>query len=177
MSNDVRWFESRGGFSEFFFPPGKLTPETIADRFKKLTQPFGERNLGAVAEETFVWAIEGAEKVAGEKAPVDAAAAKRIEKACLRIGGVKSAHVDAAAGTLEVTVALADLVRGIPPIALPGAPDELSAPAPDGAPPPRMRFDTNALLDVLEKEHLTAAHVTMKEGKKEGGDAGPKKGG
>jgi hypothetical protein len=170
MHGDMRWVEARGGFTEFFFTPGKITPAELADRFEKLTKDFGVADLGTVVEETFTWTVKGPE----DKLPLDAALVKRVEKACSKIAGVKSVRLDGASGTLEVGVALADLVRGIPPIPLPGAPDEMSAPpAPDASPPPRMRFDTNALLDVLEKEHLTAAPGA----KKEGGDAGPKKGG
>ncbi len=170
MSNDLRWVEARGGFTEFFFSPGKISPTELADRFHKLAQPFGISDVGTVVEETFTWSVMGP----NDTLPLDPAAVKRAEKACTKLSGVMSARIDAAAGTIEVTVALADLVRGIPPIALPAAPDEMSVTPPaDSAPPPRMRFDTNALLDVLAKESLSAAPGA----KKEGGDAGPKKGG
>jgi hypothetical protein len=131
-----------------------------------LAKPFGVSNVGTVVHETFTWALE-----VPENAALETSAAKRIEKACLRITGVRSARVDAGARTLEVTVALEDLVRGAPPIALPGGPPEGEEPGPGGTmPPPRMRFDTNTLLDVIEKEHLTAAVWIAKEG----GAAGPK---
>jgi len=175
MSGDLRWVEARGGFVEFFFAPGKLTPETLADRFRKLAQPFGVSDVGSVVEESFTWGLRfaagGAREDADEDAPLDAGLARRVEKACARIDGVKSARVDAAARTLAVTVALADQMRGAPPVTLPSAPGEADADAASGAAqPPRMRFDTNPILDLLEKERLNAVAPTPEEG----GSAGPK---
>ncbi len=190
MSNDLRWFEAGEGFTEFFFVSGKLKADVIADRFHKLAQPFGVKDVGHVVVETFTWPIEvtvgkdadkdGGGKGTGEKAPdstgktvvaFDDAAVKKVEKALTKLSGVKSAHVDAAAHTLTVAVALDDLVRGGPVLAMPGGNASDKPADPNVAPAPRMRFDTNAILDALEKEHFSAI------AKKEGEDAGPKKGG
>jgi hypothetical protein len=186
MSNDLRWVEAGGGFTEFFFAPGKLKAEVIADRFHKLAQPFGVKDVGHVVVETFTWPIEvmagkDAAKDPGEKGadgadkpvvvPFDDAAVKKVEKSLAHVGGVKSAHVDAAAHTLTVSVALDDLVRSGPTRAMPGGGTDKPA-DPGAGPPPRMRFDTNSLLDALEKEHFTVTAA-----KKEGEDGGPKKGG
>jgi hypothetical protein len=102
--------------------------------------------------------------------PLDDAAVKKVEKALAHVGGVKSARVDAAAHTLVVSVALEDLVRSGPTLAMPGGADKQADPG--AGPPPRMRFDTNSVLDALEKEHFTVTAA-----KKEGEDGGPKKGG
>jgi len=72
---------------------------------------------------------------------------------------------------------LAELVRGGPVLPLRAAPPADSGAAgsstdASNATPPRMRFDTNAIFDALEKEHLTATIP-----KKEGEDVGPKKDG
>lgn len=163
MSNDLRWVEARGGFVEFFFTPGKLSADVIADRFHKLVQPFGVKDVGRVVEESFTWTLEE---------PVDPAAAKRVEKVLAKIPGVKDAKVDPAAKSLHMTVALEDLVRGGPPISLPGL--DVALPGAnvvkDGDDPPRMRFDTNQIFDALDKEKLVV-HVPKKEGEdaKKGG--------
>lgn len=168
MSNDLRWVEASGGFVEFFFTPGKLNAETLADRFHKLAQPFGVRDVGSVVEESFTWPLTE---------PVDAAAAKRVEKALSKLAGVKDAKIDTTAKTLHVTLALQDLLRGAPPIAMPGGEflEEGAGAKPDGEAPPRMRFDTNLVFDALDKEHL-AVHVEASGAPKKEGEDG-KKGG
>jgi len=157
MSNDLRWCEARGGFLEFFFAPGKLTSEVIADRLTKLTQPFGIQDVGKVVEESVTWNLTGT---------FDAAAAKRAEKALAKLHGVREARVDAGAKTLVVRVALEDLTRGAPPIPMPGA--EFDALAGGGAAnggeeAPRMRFDTNAIWDTLLKESIGVAAAAPTE--------------
>lgn len=162
LSNDLRWVEARGGFSEFFFTPGKLDAAFIQDRFHKLAQPFGIKDVGAVVVETITWPLAE---------PVDPAAAKRAEKELLKIAGVKSAKVDAAGKSLEVKVALDGLVRGAPPITLPGGMGVLvtsGSAEPETDPAPRMRFDTNTLFGVLDKEKL-AVLPPAKESEVQGG--------
>jgi hypothetical protein len=162
MSNDLRWVEARGGFSEFFFLPGKLDADSIKDRFHKLAQPFGVKDVGSLVVETITWPLSG---------PIDAAAAKRAEKELARISGVQSAKIDVAGLALEVKVVLEGQIRGAPPIALPGGGDALAA---DGAAAgekalaPRMRFDTNSFFAVLEKERLSVV-ATKKESADQGG--------
>ncbi|MBL8857694.1 MAG: hypothetical protein JNL28_04195 [Planctomycetes bacterium] len=157
LSNDLRWVEARGGFVEFFFAPGKLSADVIQDRFHKLAQPFGVKDVGDVVVESFVWTLT---------APIEAAAARRAEKELAKISGVKEARIDIEKHTLSVKVALENLVRSAPPIAMPGGGDALAdagAALADTSPVPRMRFDTNQIFTVLDKEKLTLA-ATAKEG-------------
>jgi hypothetical protein len=143
ISNDLRWVEARGGFGEFFFVPGKMDAAFIQDRFHKLAQPFGVGDVGTVVTETITWPLA---------APIDPAAAKRIEKDIAKIAGVKAVKLDVEKHVLEVKVALDGLARGGPPIALPGGNDLAGGAAePAANPPPRMRFDTNSLFTVLDK--------------------------
>jgi copper chaperone CopZ len=183
IGNDLRWVEAGNGFVEFFIAPGKITSDQIAESFHHLVQPFGVKDFGHVMRESFTWPIQAvSEKGAPEKGATDKsvsksafdeAAVKRVEKAIAHVAGVKSAHVDASAHTITVGVVLDDLLRSGPVFAPTPAANSTDKPADDAkaAPPPRLRFDTNAVLDALEKEHFT---VTSK---KEGEDAGPKKGG
>jgi hypothetical protein len=159
-SNDLRWVEAQGGFVEFFFTPGKLTAETLADRFHKLAQPFGVKDVGKVVQESFTWPLAE---------PLDEAAAKRAEKALAKIDGVRDAKIDVTAKTLHVTVALENLKVSGPATALPGIGLPKDA-ADANASAPRLRFAANAVIDALEHEHLAL-------GAEASNDKGPKKGG
>jgi len=155
MSNDLRWCEARAGFLEFFFAPGKLTSDVIQDRLTKLTQPFGIKDVGKVVEETVTWPLAGT---------IDAAAAKRAEKAIAKLHGVRNVTIDTTAKTMTAHVALEDLTRGAPPTAMPGAELEaLAGGATDEA--PRMRFDTNPIWDALAKEQIGVAPPPVPEPK------------
>lgn len=168
MSNDLRWFEARGGFLEFFLVPGKLDAATLADRLLKLAQPFGVKDVGTRATDTFRWSLAPLAKNGVTPAAIDAAAARRAEKAILKLRGVLTARVDPAARTLAVEVALEGLSRGLLPSVLPiGGVDPTGfveaggkTTSADGegndAEPPRMRFDTNPIFDALVAESITA---------------------
>jgi hypothetical protein len=152
MSNDLRWVEAGGGVSEFFFTPGKMTADLIKDRFTKLAKPFGVKDVGAVLTDSIHWPL---------LEPVDAAAAKRAEKELGKLDGVKSIKIDAAAKTLDAVVTLESLTRGALPTALASDDSTLGgALAAERNPSPRMRFDTNAILDALEKEKISVAKVS-----------------
>jgi len=151
ISNDLAWVEARGGFSEFFFTPGKIDSAFLMDRFHKLAQPFGVKDVGTVVVETITWPLETS---------VDAALAKRLEKEIGKISGVKAAKIDVEKKTLEMKVALENQLRGAPPIAMPSLKNALAAAGvgePETESPPRMRFDTNAIFAVLDKEKVVVA--------------------
>jgi hypothetical protein len=149
MSNDLRWVEAGGGISEFFFTPGKIDSAFIQDRFHKLAQPFGVKDVGGVLSETISWALDE---------PLDAAAAKRAEKELAKIGGVKSAKIDVEKRQLEAKICIEDQTRGALPTALGSLGNTLGAAlAAEENPTPRMRFDTNVIFAVLEKEKLVVS--------------------
>lgn len=152
VSNDLRWADTSAGWYEFFFTPGKLDAATIADRFAKLFGPFGMSSVGTLVREGFTWKLA---------LPCDATAAKKAEKAIAKLAGVKLARLDAQAGTLVLQFDLDGIVVSGPPV-----PDALldraagrAAPEPGAekratARTPRVRFDVNPVLDLLEKEKL-----------------------
>jgi len=141
--------ETFHNFREFFFTPGKTTADLIKDRFEKLAKPYGVKNVGAVLSDAIHWPLAE---------PVDAAAAKRAEKELGKIDGIKSIKIDAAAKTLDAVLTLDSLTRGALPTVLASDDNTLGgALAAERNPSPRMRFDTNVILDVLEKEKITLA--------------------
>lgn len=155
-SGDLRWTESLLGFSEFFHVPGKLDAKQIADRVKKLGEPFGQGDIGKLVVDTFTWRLEGT---------LDEAVAKRLEKAVLKLPQVKRAAVDAASKTIAVEVALEGVRVSGMPVPLP-VPEEFKAfgeqaAAAAGTPldMPRVRFETTPLWDLLDKESLVARTI------------------
>lgn len=146
MSNELRWVEAGGGISEFFLVPGKMNTATLQDRFEKLVKPFGVKDVGAVLSDTIQWKL---------LVPVDPAAAKRAEKEIGRIEGVKSVQIDAQAGRLVALVKLESSTRGALPSVLESDDNTLGGTlAAQRDPAPRVRFETNAFLDALEKEKI-----------------------
>lgn len=170
-SGDLRWAESLLGFSEFFHVPGKLDAKQIADRVKKLGEPFGQGDIGKLVVDTFTWRLEGT---------LDEAVAKRLEKAVLKLPQVKRAAVDAATRTIALEVALEGVrVSGLP-IPLP-IPEEFKAfgeqaAAAAGTPldVPRVRWDTLPLWELLDKEALVPRTI---EKAAPAGEAAPDAGG
>jgi hypothetical protein len=138
MASEMRWFEFGGGESAFFFTPGKLDAPQIKDRYKKLYQPLGGGDLGELARFEITWHLA---------TPLDAAAAKRAEKAIAKLPGVRSAKLDLEQGTLQFTV---ELDRQSTAAAAPPA-NEAEPPSARKLLP---RFDTNPVFSALEKEHL-----------------------
>ncbi|MBK7874738.1 MAG: cation transporter [Planctomycetes bacterium] len=155
ISNDLRWADTSAGWYQFFSTPGKLDAATIADRFEKLFAPFGMRTVGTLVREGFTWNLA---------APCEAATAKKLEKAMQKLPGVRLARVDADNRTLTVQFDLESLL-----VSGPAVPDRMLAgaagrpPAEDATPPtrgartPRVRFDVNPILDLLEKEGVAVA--------------------
>jgi hypothetical protein len=139
MANDVRWFAFDPDGTAFYYLPGKLGAAKLADLYRKLFQPFEAGDVGKLARDTIDWPLEP---------PVDGAAAKRAEKAILKIDGVREAHVDAPAHALRVVVEL-DVQKASAP---PGRGARAHASGPFVP-----RFETNALLNALETEHVSIA--------------------
>lgn len=140
MASDLRWFESSEGTNTFHYVPGKLAGAKLADLYGKLYQPFDCGNPGTVVRETIEWKLAE---------PVDPAAAKKAEKAIAKLDGVRTAKIDAGASTLGVTIELDGLrTSGPPPAAKPNEEAALVV---------FPRFDTNPILDALEKEKLGVA--------------------
>jgi hypothetical protein len=139
MANDIRWFAFDPDGTTFYYVPGKLGAVKLADLYKKLFQPFEAGDVGKLARDTIEWPLEP---------PVDEAAAKRAEKALLKIDGVREARVDAAAHALRVVVELDALKSS-------GSPDNRTHGKSSTAFVPR--FETNALFDALEKEKFSVA--------------------
>jgi hypothetical protein len=154
MMSGLRWFDRLGGWTQFFYTPGKADAAEIADRYKKLVGPWGGGELGKIPRESFAWPLA---------APVDEAAAKRAEKAIAKIDGVKEARIDVAGAVLRVTFELDGIktsaVEAAPAAATDKPKDKPEAADPASAAPaaPKVRFDTNPVLDALEKEKLGPA--------------------
>ena len=168
LSADLRWVEAQGGFVEFFFLPGKLTRQWLEDRFNKLVEPW-VKQPSRLVEETFTWPLAD---------PLEAAAAKRAEKTIAKLDGVTLARIDVAAKTLKVNVVLDNLHVSGPPRAMPGfkgpgdAMDPKATDATQDA--PRVIFDTNPVLDALEREKIGIAPAPKPDEKSDKDD---KKGG
>lgn len=161
ISNDLRWVDTSAGWHQFFATPGKLDAATIADRFEKTFAPFGVRTVGTLVREGFTWSLAG---------PCEPAVAKKLEKALQKLPGVALARLDGAAHTLTVQFDLEGLLvsgPAVPESMLAEASGRKPAPeAPEASGPgagratraPRVRFDVNPILDLLEKEHVGVVH-------------------
>lgn len=140
MSQDMRWFEYDGGVSSFYFVSGKLDAKELRDRYRKLYQPLGGGELGELSRDEIAWTLT---------TPIDEAAAKRAEKAIAKLAGVREIKIEPANGAMRAVVELDKLSASAPPPATKG--DETRAAS------IALRFNTNAILDELEKEKLTLA--------------------
>lgn len=169
-SGDLRWAESLLGFSEFFHLPGKLDAKQIADRVKKLGEPFGQGDIGKLVVDTFTWRLDGV---------LDEALAKRLEKSVAKLPQVERVAVDPATKTIAVEVAMEGVrVSGLP-VPLP-IPEEFKAfgeqaAAAAGTPldVPRVRWDTLPLWELLDKESLVPRTI---EKQAPAGDGAPAEG-
>lgn len=134
MASEMRWWQRLGGIELFFYTEGDFDAAEAADRMNKLSGREGayvpERDL---LRESFTWELEG---------EVSDSQARRVEKAVSRVPGVTSATLDAGAGRLHVTLVLADLSVGGPPL-----------PLPDGA-GERPVFLVDPIVDALEDAGL-----------------------
>ena len=150
-SADLRWCETLLGFSQFFHVPSKLDAEQIADRVKKLGQPFGRGDIGKLVVHSFTWRLEGT---------LDETIAKRLEKALLKLTCVKRAVVDVGSKTLAMEVALEGVrISGMPaelpiPEEFKGFADAAAQNAGNALDAPRVRFDTTPVWELLDKELL-----------------------
>lgn len=147
MMANLRWFDRVGGWTQFDYVPGKVDSAEILDRYKKLVAGYGAGDLGTVVRESFSWELAE---------PVDEKAARSAEKAIGKIEGVKEAKIDTAKRMLKVTVEL-DGLR------ISGAgrafemTDNQKASMDPAQTPPKACFETNAVIDALEREHIGLA--------------------
>jgi hypothetical protein len=183
MSNDLRWADTMFGRYQFYSVPGRLDAATIKDRLKKLMEPFAQGQaqgeVGTLVRDGFTWRITST---------LDAAQAKKLDKALEKIDGVVLARTDASAQTLMVQFDLESLrvSAPAPAKAQDGATTSTSSSSSPGAPagdPVRARFDVNPLLDLLAKEKVTVGPLEKKvsspggeSGGESGGDKPPEKG-
>ncbi len=139
MSGDIRWYDALGGWRQFYFGAGRIDAKEIADRYQKLFGPLGGGTAGEVVRENLRWTLAE---------PLDPKAAARAEKALAKLPGVARATLDAGQRLLTLELRLENLKSSGPVLAFPGAPDPS---------PVRVRFDTQALFEVLDKEKLALA--------------------
>jgi len=147
MDSAIRWYESRAGYSQFYYEPKKLKPEDIQDRYGKLYGPFGGGTIGELVTETFTWSLV---------APVDAKARKKALKAIEKLGGVEEAVIDTSAATLTVRLALANMKVCGPALPYPlDDPKENKKLTDYSQGVPRVTFATNTILDALNEAGLS----------------------
>ena len=137
MSGDIRWYDTFPDWRQFYFGAGKIGASEIADRYRKLFGPVGGGDAGEVARAELHWTLA---------APLDPKAAERAQKALGRLPGVARATIEAPSRTLRIEFRLENLRSSGAPLAR----------AQDAAKPlpVRVRFDTLALFEVLDKEKL-----------------------
>lgn len=146
MDSAIRWYESRAGYSQFYYEPKKLKPEDIQDRYEKLYDPFGGGTIGELVTETFTWSLE---------APVDPKAQKKALKAIEKLASVEEATIDTDSATLTVKVALTNMKVCGPPLPYPlddPEDNEKLTEYTEGV--PRVTFATNTVLEALEEAGL-----------------------
>lgn len=169
ISNDLRWADTFLGRYQFYSVPGRLDAATIKDRLKKAVEAFapGQGDVGTLVRDGFTWQITSA---------LDAAQAKKLDKALEKLDGVVLARTDVAAKTLMVHFDLDGQRVSAPPRAKANDANgtTTSSSSSSGAQtgePVRARFDVNPILDLLAKEKVTVATIEKRE-TAPGGDAG-----
>lgn len=165
MHGDMRWFELRAPYTLYFFEPGKIDPEWVFDRLRKMVEPYVPEEFSIeLVRDTFTWPLA--------QLPSESKI-KKAQKAIGKLDGVASVSIDAEAGTLEVALDLGDLLRSGPA----GAYDAASAsgePAGGGAGRPNQEpistgfelrpiFDTGPIFEILEKNQVVPAPPTEEE--------------
>jgi hypothetical protein len=143
MSGEIEWFDSVGGWSQFYGVPGKLTAEELAERYEKLVQPYGGGTIGRLVRERFAWKL---------KAAPDAKVAAKLLKDVRKLSGVADAAL--AEDELSVDVALEDLAACGLAGTIPAGADAQSELDPAGLAAPRACFDTGPLWELLERGGL-----------------------
>jgi hypothetical protein len=142
IGGDLRWFERGSGWNRFYYLPGKLDAHDLQDQFRKLFDPLGANpDVGEVGTDVIAWTLPA----------IDAARAKRVEKALSKLAGVRRAAVDADASRLTLEVELVGLRQGAPRKASAGDAPPMIVIG-EGTFLPLATFHTNAVLDLLVKE-------------------------
>lgn len=144
MSGDIRWYDAREGWRQFYFPAGKVAAKEIEDRYAKLFGPVGGGAVGRVVEEAIDWTLA---------APLDPKAAARAEKAIAKLPGVARCTIDPATRALSIAVRLENLRSCGPAQPFPSELPRAERAGDEGG-PLRASFDTLALFEVLDKEKL-----------------------
>lgn len=170
ISNDLRWADTFLGRYQFYSVPGRLDAAAIKDRLKKAVEAFapGQGDVGTLVRDGFTWQITST---------LDAAQAKKLDKALEKLDGVVLARTDAAAKTLLVQFDLDGQRVSAPPRAKAkdasgtSTTTSSSSSGAQTSEPVRARFDVNPILDLLAKEKVTVATSAKRE-TVPGGDAG-----
>jgi hypothetical protein len=141
ISSDIVWFDCVGAWSQFYGLPGKLEPDEIAERYRKLYAPYGGGRIGQVVRESFRWTLA---------ATPDEKTRARLLKAVQKLEGVHEARLEG--NVLGVTVELAGLLASGVAGKIPAAEGEVLDQA--GRETPRVAFSTRPLHDLLAAEKL-----------------------
>jgi hypothetical protein len=148
MASEIRWHVNRDGFVQFWTTSTKLEAGEIASRYEKLFKPFGGSHLGEPVRDSLRWRLP------------EEAETKRVEKLLKRVrrlpGVVSAEWIEE-----EKTLALELVLEGL----------ELSLPA-EGGSPPRPRWFTGPLLELLEKESLAPVEALPEPADASGDDGG-----
>lgn len=143
ISGDIDWFDSVGGWSQFYGRPGKIDAEDLSERYIKLYAPYGGGSLGRVVEEDFTWTL---------KSVPDEKRGARLLKAVEKLDGVLA--VELVEADLTVRVRLADLAVAQPAGTFAAGTGEEDAFDAAGLGAPRAAWCTRPLWDLLEELDL-----------------------
>jgi hypothetical protein len=144
LSGDIAWFDSAGGWTQFYGTPRKLDADDIARRYETLYAPYGGGLLGGLARERFTWTLE---TVPGEREVA------RLLKAVRKLDGVVEATLLEDALTLTIVLDALETAGTSGPLHDPG-PDDRD---PDGRLPPRVVWDSGPLHALLVDAGALAA--------------------
>jgi hypothetical protein len=143
ISGEIVWFDSIGGWSQFYGAPGKIDAEDVAERYIQLYAPYGGGSLGRVVEERFTWTL---------KSVPDGKQEAKLLKAIAKLDGVTDVALAGAA--LSVQVRLEDVPACAPAGALSKSSGEEDAFDAAGLAAPRAAWCTRPLWDLLEAQGL-----------------------
>ena len=144
MSGEIRWYDARAGWRQFYFRAGKLGAKEIEDRYAKLFGPVGGSAVGRVVEEEIRWTLAG---------PLDPKLAMRVEKGIAKLPGVARCTLDPATRMLSITLRLENLPSCGPAQPFPAElPRDEQAGVENGA--VRASFDTLALFELFDREKV-----------------------
>ncbi len=111
MSGDIRWFDSRGGLTQFYCVPKKMEASDLQERWEKLFGGFGGGTLGTPVREGLAWRLAPA---------ADDKLAKKLTKAIAKLDGVDRVLFDETGSVLTVSFVLVNLSASGPPRPFPG---------------------------------------------------------